>query len=161
MKKTFDQNELDDLLAAVRAAGRAEGYAQAKLELALERASVNAGSLATAERGGVADNPPSGAEKLEALKEEARKADETEEYKTRTTVTMTKTIALDYIKSVAPRIVGPSEIIKNSKKTLNVFISFGTLNRAMAALVDAGEAEQTEPSRWRYKGVGTTLRSVK
>jgi hypothetical protein len=43
---------------------------------------------------------------------------------------------------------------------LNVFISFGTLNRAMALLVDTGEIELTERSRWRFKG-RTELRSVR
>jgi hypothetical protein len=64
---------------------------------------------------------------------------------------MTKTIALDYLRSVAPQVVGPSEIIKNTKKTQDIFISFGTLKRAIDALIDAGEVEQTEPSRWRFK----------
>jgi hypothetical protein len=152
MNKTFSQKELDELLAAVRAAGRAEGYAQARIELAMERAGVVQTPSMTGESVGQAANPPSREEKLETLKEQAREAEAKEEYKTRTTVTMTKTIALDYLRSVAPRLVGPSEIIKNTQKNLNLYISFGTLNRAMSALIETGDVEQTEKSRWRYRG---------
>ena len=59
---------------------------------------------------------------------------------------MTKTIALDYCKSVAPRIVGPSEIKKNSEKAHKIFISFGTLKRAMDAPMEAEEVEQVKIS---------------
>jgi hypothetical protein len=152
MRKSFSEKELEDLLEAVRAAGRAEGYAKAKLEMALERASLPSGLSETGETADGDDSARPKADKVEILRDQARQIEAKETYTTRTTVTMTKTIALDYLKSAAPRIVGPSEIIKNTKKTLNVFISFGTLNRAMEQLVDAGEAEQTEPSRWRYKG---------
>lgn len=165
MNNSIDTRELEELLEAARAAGRAEGYAQAKFEMARERAKLVAWQPQTEKPVANADVPAPKVEKLESLKAEAQKTEAEEVYKTRTTVTMTKTIALDYLKSVAPRVVGPSEIKKNSEKDLNIFISFGTLKRAMDQLVESGEAEQTEPSRWRYKGrstdAGILLRSVR
>ena len=152
MNNPINEKELEKVLEAARAAGRAEGYAQAKFEMALEIAKTVV-ELPQAEKPAIpSDILASKAEKLETLQVEAKKAEEEETYKTRATVSMTKAIALDYIKSAAPRIVGPSEIKKNSEKNLGVFISFGTLHRAMVKLVDAGEVEQLEPSRWRYKG---------
>jgi len=155
MSNTFNIKELPALLAAARAGGRAEGYAEAKLEMALERANASA-EAPEIQKPAENFTPPAQkldvVEKLKQLGSQAEKAEQDTPYTTRTTVAMTKTIALDYAKSVAPRIVGPSEIIKNSKKTLNVFISFGTLKRAMDSLIEAGEIEQTEPSRWKYKG---------
>ncbi len=163
MNNPISGMELEALLQAARAAGRAEGYAQAKFEMALERAKtvVESSQLETP----VA--PPtvaaSNAEKLEILQAEAKKAEEEEFIRLRVTVSMTRTIALDYLKSVAPRIVGPSEIKKNSEKSLGIFISFGTLQRAMVKLIEAGEIELIEASRWRYKGRpdAITLKSVK
>lgn len=163
MNKTFNMKELQNLLDASHAAGVAEGYAKAKLEMALERAGVAPESLQHQETDVSADDSPSKAAKLEEIRTQAQKDEEEQIYTTRMTVSMTKTIALDYIKSVAPRVVGPSEIKKNSEKALDVFISFGTLNRAMAILVKDGEAELIEKSRWRYKGRADSLplRSVK
>jgi hypothetical protein len=152
MNKSISDNELEALLLAARAAGDAEGYARAKFEMALERARAAVEILPANESQILTVEPQSGAEKLEVLKEQAKKAEGEEVYKTRTTVSMTKTIALDYLKNAAPRIVGPSEIKKNSEKALKVFISFGTLSRAMAALVESGHVEQIEASRWKYKG---------
>jgi len=160
MSNSLNKKELEGLLEAARAAGRAEGYAQARLEIALERAGAGGDTPKTQET----DKEPLFRDlKLEDVKIRTEKAVEEAPYTTRTTVAMTKTIALDYLKSVTPRVVGPSEIIKNTKKTLNVFISFGTLKRAIEALVDAGEIEQLEPSRWRFKGhTGTaSLKSVR
>lgn len=145
MTKTLTDKELDDLLAVTKEAGRAAGYAQAKLEMALERAKSGGQAIASTE-------PVVAADKLEELRVQARKSENKERYKTRQTVSMTKAVALDYLRDVAPQIVGPSEIIKNSKRTMDVFISFGTLNRAMEQLVDSGEVERIERSRWRYKG---------
>jgi hypothetical protein len=162
MNRSIDEKELDRLLQAARAAGDAEGYARAKAEMALEKAKealVTAPVTHEASPGGPTVPP---ALKLEVLKEQARNAAKNEEYKTRVTVGMTKAIALDYIKGIAPRIAGPSEIKKNSEKTHGVFISFGTLQRAMAKLIDEGEVELIEQSRWRYKGgAAAPLRSVK
>jgi hypothetical protein len=159
MTKTFTDQELDDLLEVTKEAGRAVGYAQAKLEMALERSKAGSHTLAPVEPAIVDDV----AAKREELKVQAHKIENEERYKTRQTVAMTKAIALDYIKSVAPQIVGPSEIIKNTRRTAGVFISFGTLNRAMDQLVETGEAEQIERSRWRYKGRAdvTPLKSVR
>jgi hypothetical protein len=162
MNRSLDEKELERLLQAARAAGDAEGYARAKAEMALEKARETLVTAPVTYEVTPSDSASTKAEKLELFKEEAKKAVENEVYKTRVTVTMTKAIALDYIKSVAPRIVGPSEIKKNSEKNLDVFISFGTLQRAMAKLVTEGEVELIEPSRWRYKGAATApLRSVK
>ena len=160
MNNSIDAKELDELLEAARAAGRAEGYAQARFDMARERAKLVTTQPPVEKPAFNFDVPVSKVEKLESLKIEAKKAEEEETYKTRTTVTMTRTIALDYLKSVAPRVVGPSEIKKNSEKDLNIFISFGTLKRAMEQLVASGEAEQVESSRWRYKA-GSVLRSVR
>ena len=149
MTNPLNKKELEHLLEAARAAGRAEGYAQARLEIALERVGTAGDTPKTQQT----DEEPLFRDlKLEDVKIRTEKAEENEPYTTRTTVAMTKTIALDYLKSVAPRIVGPSEIIKNTKKTLNIFISFGTLKRAIEALVEAGQVEQMEPSRWKFKG---------
>jgi hypothetical protein len=165
MNNSISDKELDELLEAARAAGRAEGYAQAKFEMARQRAKIAVGQIQPEQPAVISDVPASKIEKLEELKATAQKAEEEEGYKTRTTVTMTKTIALDYLKSVAPRIVGPSEIKKNSEKSLNIFISYGTLKRAMDQLVESGDVDQMESSRWRYKGrgtdAGTLLRSVR
>jgi hypothetical protein len=156
MATSLDKKELDAIIAAARAAGRAEGYAQARLDMALERVGVGTDVIS-----GDADTPTAPAstqnfdtktQKIDALRAEAEKIEANEPYKTRTTVNMTRQIALDYLKNAAPRIVGPSEIIKNTQKDLKLFISFGTMNRAMAALVDAGEVELVEKSRWKYKG---------
>jgi len=151
MNKSISDNELEEYLRAARAAGDAEGYARAKFEMALEKAK------AVLESGGAkgdllkTDITTTKGDKLETLRNEAENAEKIEPYKTRMTVSMTKTIALDYLKNAAPRIVGPSEIIKNTKKSMGIFISFGTLNRAMEALIDAGEVELVEKSRWRFK----------
>jgi len=162
MNRSIDEKELNRLLQAARAAGDAEGYARAKAEMALQRAQEVLISAPLTADVMPSDSTVTKTEKLEALRAEAEKAKENEVYTTRVTVTMTKAIALDYIKSVAPRIVGPSEIKKNSERNLDVFISFGTLQRAMAKLVDEDEVELIEPSRWRYKGsAATPLRSVK
>jgi len=167
MKSSFTKKELDDLLVATRAAGRAEGYAQAKYEMALERASADASGEPPSTNSNTptvySDDLLSRAAKVNALTEKAQKAEEENVYKTRTTVTMTRTIALEYIKSVAPRVVGPSEIKKNSEKDLSIFISFGTLKRAMSQLVEMGEVEQIEESRWRAKSRsdGAMLRALK
>ncbi len=163
MNNPFSSKELEELLEAARAAGRAEGYAQAKLEMALERVNATAETTKAKQESPASQVTPPHVRKLQELSAEAQRAETDEVYKTRTTVSMTKTIALDYIKSVAPRIVGPSEIKKNSEKTLKVFMSFGTLARAMTVLVEAGEVEQLEPSRWRYKGRSDAipLKSVK
>jgi hypothetical protein len=156
MKKSLSENELEELLAAARAAGHAEGYAQAKYEMALQKARTALDSPSPEQVG------EDGIEKAEILQAQAQGEQEKESYRTRTTVNMTRAIALDYLKGVAPRIVGPSEIKKNSEKSLGVFISFGTLNRAMSALVESGEVEQTEKSRWRYRGRSELpLKSVK
>lgn len=159
MAKTLNKKELSDLMTTVRRAGYAEGYAQAKMDMAL----------------GEVDAPPQAEEvdqeldlvtpQTEMLSSStigAAKTPDDGSYKTRTTVKATKAIALDYIKSAAPRIVGPTEIKKNSEKALNIFISFGTLKRATDALVADGEIEAVEQSRWRYKQRSETgLRSVK
>jgi hypothetical protein len=160
MNNPIGEKELENLLAAARAAGRAEGYAQAKYEMALERARAVIESP-QAEKPRVSSEPLApNTEKLVILQAEAKKIEDSEAYKTRMTVSMTKAIALDYIKNAAPRIVGPSEIKKNSEKNLSVFISYGTLKRAMDGLVEAGEVEQVEPSRWRYKPA-VALKSVR
>jgi len=151
MNKSIGDKELEELLEATRAAGRAEGYAQAKFEMALERAKAAAAAPPT---------PASSSD--DQMGGQEPKTVGGEPYKTRTTVNMTRQIALDYLKSAAPRIVGPSEIKKNSEKKLNVFISFGTLSRAMVSLVESGEVEQIEQSRWRYRGhTELPLRSVR
>jgi hypothetical protein len=49
MKNAISQNELEELLGAARAAGRAEGYAQAKFEMALERAKATAETVPATE----------------------------------------------------------------------------------------------------------------
>jgi hypothetical protein len=151
MNKSINDNELEAYLRAARAAGDAEGYARAKFEMALEKAKAALESGGTKDDLLKTDITPAKAEKLETLRDEAEKTEKTEPYKTRMTVSMTKAIAIDYLKNTAPRIVGPSEIIKNTKKNLGIFISFGTLNRAMEALVEAGEVELVEKSRWRFK----------
>jgi hypothetical protein len=149
MNRSITDKELEALLQAARAAGDAEGYARAKFEMALERA--KGALMATPVPHDAIPNEQSKAERLEVLKIETKQTEGKEEYKTRVTVSMTRAIALDYIKSVAPRIVGPSEIKKNSEKSLDIFISFGTLQRAMAKLVESGEVELVEASRWRLK----------
>lgn len=149
MNNTYSSKQLEELLEAARAAGRAEGYAQARLEMVLERAKTGQDLPMIQETG---QDTAARAQKLESLQAQAAKAEEDRPYTTRTTVTMTRTIALDYLKSVAPRVVGPSEIIKNSKKNLGLFISFGTMKRAVEALIESGEVEEIETSRWRYKG---------
>jgi hypothetical protein len=164
MKGQIDKKELAELLEAARAAGRAEGYAQAKLEMALERAGETQ-STSGADFVSEPANSPQGdllsrAQKLETVRMAAENAQENEVYKTRTTIKMTKAIALDYLKSVAPRIVGPSEIKKNSEKDLGLFISFGTLKRAMNALVEEGAVEQLEESRWRHKPRGSEATGI-
>jgi len=160
MNNPINDKELEGILEAARAAGRAEGYAQAKYEMALERARAVVESP-QAEKPIISSSPlASKIEKLETLQAEAEKIEENEVYKTRMTVSMTRAIALDYIKNAAPRIVGPSEIKKNSEKNLKVFISFGTLKRAMDGLIEMGEVEQVEPSRWRYKAA-VALKSVR
>ncbi len=159
MNKSIGDMELEELLQAARTAGDAEGYARAKFEMALEKAK---GTLVAASGAHeiVSNAPPqTKVEKSEELRNEAKRTEKTEEYKTRMTVSMTKTIALDYLKSVAPRIVGPSEIKKNSEKNLDIFLSYGTLQRAMAQLIQSGEVELIEKSRWKYKS--GALRSVK
>jgi hypothetical protein len=160
MSNSLNKKQLEELLEATRKAGWAAGYAQAKLEIALAQAG-SGGEAPKVEE--ISEEARSRTEKLENLKTQAEEAEEGELYKTRTTVSMTKAIALDYLKSVAPRIIGPSEIIKNSKKKLGVFISFGTLSRAMASLTEGGEVEQIEQSRWRYKlrADAISLKSVK
>jgi hypothetical protein len=165
MNNLLNDKQLEELLDAARAAGRAEGYAQAQFEFARERARIAVGPPSEAK---LSTNPSvavTKVEKLEVLKAEAEKVNAEAVYTTRTTVTMTKAIALDYLRSVAPRIVGPSEIKKNSEKDLGVFISFGTLKRAIVQLVAAGDVEMLEESRWRYKArgadAGTALRSVR
>ncbi len=161
MNGSIDEKELERLLQIARAAGDAEGYARAKFEMAVERAK---GTLLS---GSVADSATpvipeaTKPEKLESLEIEAQKIEDNQAYRTRMTVAMTRATALDYIKSVAPRIVGPAEIKKNSEKNLDVFISYGTLARAMADLVKAGEVEQLESSRWRYTSRAAPLRSIK
>ena len=108
----------------------------------------------------IAEEPtPSKLDKLTDLANQAEKSEDDELYKTRTTVAMTRAIALDYLKTAFPRVVGPSEIKKNSHKVLKVIISFGTLKRAMESLIEAGEVEQIEPSRWRYKSLKKTATS--
>jgi len=88
-----------------------------------------------------------------------------EPYVSRTTIVATRAIALDYLRKVAPRSVGPTEIIKNAKSKLSVSISFQTLRRALDHLTQSGEVEQTEQSRWRYRaeeaGKVPTLRTVR
>jgi hypothetical protein len=160
MKKPIDEKELESLLQAAKAAGEAIGYARARFEMALERAKEVVEAPNPAAEAAPVEDLKAKTEKLETLKVQADKAEKETSYKTRQTVSMTKQVALDYLKNAAPRIVGPSEIIKNSQKTLGVFISFGTLNRAMAALIEAGDVEELERSRWKYKG-SATLRSVK
>ncbi len=162
MTNPLTKKELSDLMDTVRRAGFADGYAQAradqeKLDAAMGRMAETQENFGHPE---VPDNAALKAKGSEVVESQAGKVEEKELYVTRTTVAMVKTIALDYLKSVAPKIVGPTEIIKNSKAKLNVFISFGTLNRAMALLVDTGEIELTERSRWRFKG-RTELRSVR
>ncbi len=160
MAKTLSKQELSDLMVTVRRAGFAEGYAQAKMDMALGQMSEgHTGDNEPDELDLVPLQPKASATATTAA--ETSKPDEV--YKTRTTVKTTKAIALDYIKSAAPRIVGPTEIKKNSEKALNIFISFGTLKRATEALVKEGEIEQIEESRWRYKGRGSSveLRSVR
>lgn len=160
MANPLTKQELSELLDTARRAGYAEGYAVAKLELALDRVTE---TKAEPEAERKNDSGRSVTAKTAELPFQAAKSEEDEPYATRTTLAMTKNIALDYLRNVAPRIVGPTEIKKNSEKALNIFISFGTLKRATEALVHAGEIEQIEPSRWRYK-VRTDaagLRSVK
>jgi hypothetical protein len=160
MAKTLSKKELSDLMTTVRRAGFAEGYAQAKMDMALgEVGEVPSEEDAPEELDLVL--PPSKTPNNSAVM--AARTPDDGFYKTRTTVNTTKEIALDYIRSAAPRVVGPTEIKKNSEKALNIFISFGTLKRATDALVEAGEIEQVEASRWRYKPRAETagLRSVK
>ncbi len=156
MAKTLSKKELSDLMTTVRRAGFAEGYAQAKMDMAIGE--VGKGH-SEEEASDELDLAPPEPEKLATSTIGAAKAPDDNSYKTRTTVHATKAIALDYIKSAAPRIVGPTEIKKNSEKALSIHISFGTLKRATDALVEAGEIEQVEQSRWRYKATG--LRFVK
>jgi hypothetical protein len=157
MNNPMTKKELSDLMETVRRAAYAEGYAQAKLdqqklEAALKGIKETGEASNTQETLELDGEAASKGQKLENLRDLAKKNEENELYTTKTTVSMVKAIALDYLREVGPRIVGPTEIIKNSKIKLNVRISFGTLNRAMEALVDAGEVELVEKSRWRFKG---------
>jgi hypothetical protein len=164
MKSPLGSKELDEYIEAVKKAAYEEGYRRARLDMALGQDISTDPAPERVKRDIDQPRLPLPNERLEALREDARKAGEEQSYTTRTTVAMTKTIALDYLKRSAPRIVGPSEIKKNSEKDLKIFISFGTLKRAMDQLVATGEAEQVEPSRWRYKsqsGFGGAMLRVK
>jgi hypothetical protein len=156
MANHMTKKELSDLMETVRRAAYADGYAQAKLdqkklEAALADVKETGEAHNTQEMLGLGGETSSREQKLENLRALAGKYDETELYQTKATVSMVKAIALDYLRDAGPRLVGPTEIIKNSKIKLNVRISFGTLNRAMAALIEADEVELVEPSRWRLK----------
>lgn len=158
MAKTLNKKELSDLMLTVRRAGYAEGYAQAKLDMALGEVDE---SPLSAEAQQEADNAPELPIVAPRTTPTAAPTEDDGLYKTRTTVNTTKAIALDYIRSVAPKIVGPTEIKKNSEKKLNIFISFGTLKRAVVALVEEGLIEQVEESRFRARPDAMGLRSVK
>ena len=156
MAKTLNKKELSDLMVTVRRAGFAEGYAQAKLDMALGQADEVPALEDTQRESDVAPELP-----IVTPSATPASTEGDDLYKTRTTVNTTKAIALDYIKSVAPKIVGPTEIKKNSEKKLNIFISFGTLKRAVVSLVEEGLIEQVEESRYRAHPDAISLRSVK
>ena len=156
MAKTLNKKELSDLMVTVRRAGFAEGYAQAKLDMALGQVDEVPALEDTQRESDVAPELP-----IVTPSATPASTEGDDLYKTRTTVNTTKAIALDYIKSVAPKIVGPTEIKKNSEKKLNIFISFGTLKRAVVSLVEEGLIEQVEESRYRAHPDAISLRSVK
>ena len=158
MAKTLNKKELSDLMVTVRRAGFAEGYAQAKLDMALGQVDEVPALEDTQRESDVAPELPIVTPSATPVTASTEGDDL---YKTRTTVNTTKAIALDYIKSVAPKIVGPTEIKKNSEKKLNIFISFGTLKRAVVSLVEEGLIEQVEESRYRARPDAISLRSVK
>jgi hypothetical protein len=128
------QKEFQEYIEAVRRAGFAEGYAAAKMESAL---------------GGVRSP-----EKLSKEKVDRPVAS----YISKTPFEITKTLTFDYLREVAPRLVGPTEIVKNVSAG-GTEVAYTTVKRSLDALVKAGSAEKIGAKRWRLRIV--TADSVK
>lgn len=77
-------------------------------------------------------------------------------YVSRTPLTMTKTIVLDYLKSVSPRPIGAPEIIKNTARTLGYRLSYTTTRRALDLLTQEGQINLTDRCRWAYSSAATS-----
>jgi hypothetical protein len=73
-------------------------------------------------------------------------------YISKTPFTVTKELAFQYLQSVAPRMVGPTEIVKNVSAQTGNPLSYTTVKRALEALVTSGKAEQVGDRRWRAIG---------
>jgi hypothetical protein len=74
MNNPFSSKELEELLEAARAAGRAEGYAQAKLEMALERVNATAETTKAKQESPASQVTPPHVRKLQELSAEAQRA---------------------------------------------------------------------------------------
>ena len=139
------QKEWKELLEAVRRAGYAEGYAAAKMEIALGSVGANETSPAPAETEGSARE-----DKERAVAPHKDNAEEAE-YVSRVPFKTTRNMALDYLRAV-DRAAGPTEIIKNTIRTTGVRLTMTTLRRALDELVTSGEIKEVDNSRWRAVG---------
>jgi hypothetical protein len=132
---TKQQKEIQTLLEAVRKAAYAEGYAAAKMEEVFSGASL-----------------PVAPEDRRVGKELPEQAIEEEhEYISRTPASTTRAIVLDYIKKIAPRAAGPTEVIRNTGRKTGVSISYASVRRAFDDLQAKGLVVEVDRSRWRLK----------
>jgi hypothetical protein len=79
-------------------------------------------------------------------------------YVSRTPFGTTKKYTLEYLQGIAPKMAGPTEIIKNTKNKTGITMTYATVARAIDELIDENQVEKADRSRWR--ATSSKIRSV-